>query len=306
MDQWQRFRASWRMTSNWNKLLVLLTAVIAVSNGCYSCYARKQFVIMYGTLAEMKRSGEQSTDQIWRAIENLNWMARSADSSQKSTQTAVENSDRQNKKSIAAVLEAGAKTDEISKLALKASIEASQLDQRAWVGMLTQGLSTKATVIGDYGLDINAIVLPLVNSGRTPALNMTAHYIVRLRTWQDPIPDYDEVMSKMHQTPESSSGFSYAQPGAGGNTEKYLSWDETFLKAQVLGPGSIQGINIAKGKIGDRRATKDDGSTLYVYVIGTINYDDAVGTKKRHRTRFCLVNEGGADFHFCLQQNWMD
>src|SRR5579864_5363634 len=54
---WVRFRQSWRETSNWNKLLVLLTAVIAGSNSCYIHYARKQFEAMSSQLSEIHQSG---------------------------------------------------------------------------------------------------------------------------------------------------------------------------------------------------------------------------------------------------------
>src|SRR6266481_1235150 len=58
-----RLKQSWKMTSNWNKLMVAFTATIAISNGCYSCYARKQFVTMEGQLAQMKGASGQ-TDQL--------------------------------------------------------------------------------------------------------------------------------------------------------------------------------------------------------------------------------------------------
>ena len=50
----------------------------------YGC----QLGVMRGTLSEMKTSGETSTQQMWSAINNLNWMARSVDWSQKTTQKA--------------------------------------------------------------------------------------------------------------------------------------------------------------------------------------------------------------------------
>lgn len=63
MTYWSRFKQSWRQTSNWNKLLVLLTVVIAVSNAVYTYYARKQFGVMHDQLSQMQSSGAQ-TDQL--------------------------------------------------------------------------------------------------------------------------------------------------------------------------------------------------------------------------------------------------
>jgi hypothetical protein len=51
----------------------------------YGC----QLQVMRGTLAEMKRSGEQSTAQVWSAIDNFNWMARSMDLSEKQSETSI-------------------------------------------------------------------------------------------------------------------------------------------------------------------------------------------------------------------------
>ncbi|MGA9671793.1 MAG: hypothetical protein WBQ94_21455, partial [Terracidiphilus sp.] len=48
-----------------------------------------QLVAMQEQLAEMKRGGEQSTEQMWSAIGNINWEARSMDWSQKSTKQAM-------------------------------------------------------------------------------------------------------------------------------------------------------------------------------------------------------------------------
>ncbi|MFZ2022610.1 MAG: hypothetical protein ACLPZY_00200 [Terracidiphilus sp.] len=51
----------------------------------YGC----QLHVMQGQLTEMKRSGEQSTEQMWSAIGNINWEARSMDWNQKSTKEAM-------------------------------------------------------------------------------------------------------------------------------------------------------------------------------------------------------------------------
>jgi len=50
----------------------------------------KQDRISAGTLEEMKRSGAQSTDQMWQAIGNVNWMARTMDQSQKKTSASLD------------------------------------------------------------------------------------------------------------------------------------------------------------------------------------------------------------------------
>jgi hypothetical protein len=71
--------------------------VLAVVGIIAACIYGRQLSVMRGTLAEMKRSGEQSTEQVWSAILNLNWMARSADWSQKEVQRGIEASGKQSR-----------------------------------------------------------------------------------------------------------------------------------------------------------------------------------------------------------------
>jgi hypothetical protein len=63
VSYWTRVKLSWSKTTAWNKLLVLLTGVIALSNTCYTHYARKQFESMNEQLKQMQQSGKQ-TDQL--------------------------------------------------------------------------------------------------------------------------------------------------------------------------------------------------------------------------------------------------
>jgi hypothetical protein len=104
-----------------------------------------QLEVMQGTLEETTRAGQQATDQTWRAIGNLNWLARSMDWSQKQAQQAMETSDRR------------------SREALNASIAASRLDERAWV-------STENTFVDQF--DSKKLFkgrIQIFNRGKTPA-----------------------------------------------------------------------------------------------------------------------------------------
>jgi hypothetical protein len=87
--------------------MVVATIVIAFATCTYTKYAREQWKVMSGTLNEMETSGAMAKNQIDSMITETN---RIADS--------VENSLKQ------------------SKTALDATIKASELDQRAWVGVL--------------------------------------------------------------------------------------------------------------------------------------------------------------------------
>jgi hypothetical protein len=79
-----------------NKRLAWFTAALVFASFCTiavgiwqaSIYG-SQLTAMRGQLDEMKRSGATSTDQMWRAVGNINWLAQSMDLSQKSTKRAM-------------------------------------------------------------------------------------------------------------------------------------------------------------------------------------------------------------------------
>lgn len=160
------------MTSNWNKLLVLLTAVIAISNGFYSCYARKQFIIMDGTLAETRRSGQQSTEQVWRAIDNLNWAARSMDLSQKQAQKGIDQAIAKLNIQAKAAGNTAVATGRLatdSDQALRESSDAAILDQRPWIGV-------RGPLVGQVTLEPNKtfnVEILFFNTGKTAAFHAT-------------------------------------------------------------------------------------------------------------------------------------
>jgi len=129
----------------WWKYLIELAAVLTAI--WYAIVATQQLGVVKGQLTEMQRSGKQSTEQIWKAIDNLNWLARSIDWSQKQSQQAIEASDKRSKES------------------LDASVYASRLDQRAWVAVKSVKLTTpySPTKSGE-------VTVWLANSGKTPAI----------------------------------------------------------------------------------------------------------------------------------------
>ncbi len=63
IGRWERYKQSWKKTAGWNKIMVLLTAVIAVSTGFYARYERRQLGVMAGQLKQMEGSSRQ-TDQL--------------------------------------------------------------------------------------------------------------------------------------------------------------------------------------------------------------------------------------------------
>jgi len=79
-----------RRELHWLEVLNFCGQIILAAVGIVGvCIYGRQLRVMQGQLDEMKRSGEQSTEQMWSAIGNINWMARSMDWSQKSTKQSM-------------------------------------------------------------------------------------------------------------------------------------------------------------------------------------------------------------------------
>jgi hypothetical protein len=116
---------------------MIATIAYAVIAAFQLAALNRETEIMQGTLAEMKRSGEQSTEQMWSAVGNINWMARSMDLSQQQTQKS-----------------------------LQATVDNFHSDQRAWVGQIDSSVSEVKE-----GAPITFRVT-IGNSGKTPALKV--------------------------------------------------------------------------------------------------------------------------------------
>ena len=147
---WRRFNESQAHT----QANIVCTFLIMLATIAYAAIAGFQLVAMNGQLREMresveeaKRSGQQATDQMWKAVGNINWMARSMDWSQKTSQHAIESSEQQNKKT------------------LQATIDQFRQDQRAWVGVTD--VSMKDPVLAGRKF---VWIGYIANSGKTPSL----------------------------------------------------------------------------------------------------------------------------------------
>jgi hypothetical protein len=171
-----------------------------------------------------------------------------------------------------------------SQQALNASIAASQLDQRAWVGV--QSFSGGPVVSGDQVSF--AVTVVAKNTGKTPALRMSGAYIQVVTEIRDPIPDYDDVYSGRFRGPSN------------------IYQGELFPLGDVLAPQAIRELNIGHdGAYASRKA--GDGFPRIFYILGKITYDDVDG-KTRHTTKFCLQNveRNQSNFSACRKGFGMD
>lgn len=178
VGRWTRIKQSWSHTSGWNKLAVVLTAVIAMSNIIYACYARKQFVVMSGQLTQMQSSGVQ-TDQLISLYQN------------QLTELQKQSADTHNL--------AQAATDQVS--ALKTSNALNIASNRPWVGQV-EGPATDVIFHVNDEYAYVQYIWRLRNSGHRPAR------ITSMRTTESRLrectmtPDFDQ--SEGFNVPEDS------------------------------------------------------------------------------------------------------
>jgi hypothetical protein len=137
---------------------------------------------------------------------------------------------------------------------LKASIEASRMDQRAWVGVVK---------LNSFNFRVGpnfSIPFDVVNSGKTPALN------VRTKTALKSVENGNRFIP-MYQEPTMVPSLGVIQP-------------------QVHSELTTLPVDISASQFGD---IKNGRGTLYAY--GRIDYDDIFG--RPHETTFCVKYSAG-------------
>jgi hypothetical protein len=262
----------------WWKTAIELAAVLTAI--WYAMVATRQLGVMKDQLTEMQRSGEQSTEQVWKAIGNLNWMARSADWSQKETQQAIESSERQSRK------------------ALQASIDASQLDQRAWVGVLNTPDTAELVPDGRGNYIFPTFVKFLfANTGKTPARKVSINWTTTYRPIRSPVPTYDQAVKENQELETGGNpipGFTHGliSPGNGGEVippSSPVPFTSTLTAARTY-------------PIIDTKTHQQN----VMYVLGELTYFDVFD--KRRRTLVCVEYPGLGivKVTFCQTGNWME
>jgi len=207
-----------------------------------------------------------------------------------------------------------------SKEALDTAIKSSQLDQRAWVGVV--GVNTDGGVATYEDFSVKGATLVIHNSGKTPALKIRIECCMFTnRLWTDPIPDYD---AEVKATEESrAAGRKKSRERMEEQIRQHPEmrdmmiardkefWDRydsslrtMFHQGGVLAPTVATPIGIIPSmKWGTRNEQK---LPITIYVLGKIVYRDVSSDTAEHTTKFCLMREVGTAFTICPENNWMD
>jgi hypothetical protein len=139
-----------------DRIIAVFTVLIFLTYITSDYFLWRQMNVTSAQLDLMKASGETATQQTWRAIDNLNWQARSMAESVEQARKAAEISQRQ------------------SKAALDESIRASRSDERPYLAEAR--VSWYPT---DAEADLTNASLIFVNRGRTPAFHYRIYRSLR-------------------------------------------------------------------------------------------------------------------------------
>jgi hypothetical protein len=166
-------------------LMVLATITMATSTVFYTKYARGQLDAIQGELDQMK-GGSAQTD---RLIEKADSIAGSMNEANAQQKKALDETLRQSRESLNRTLVQ-------SNAALQASIDASRNDERAWVGIVDLRLTKEPTLSED-----TVITYDTVNTGKTPALNVSAKSGFFFGDSEPPPPDWSQTSGVTQNRP---------------------------------------------------------------------------------------------------------
>lgn len=275
-----------------NVLLVLFTAGIFWATWSYTTIAEGQLSVMIEQLREIK-SGAEDTRQLAEAAKN------EAEATRELADRALAQANATN----ALALEAKRSAD-IAKQALQANIESGRQDRRPWVGL--QALQCNGCTVGNDGsLKVDKLFGIVANTGKTPAVQMQIRVVITGRIKSDPIPVFDAIER------ESESRLREIQEGlppemaARIRKSMELTMRDLLPAKEVLAPNATRGLPLVQSMRWGREKFTNIEDRKLIYVLGKITYYDT-RRDMEHTTRFCLVNEFGADFRFCATGNDMN
>jgi hypothetical protein len=207
--------------------------------------------------------------------------------------------------------EAAKNSVENAKQSLQASIDASNLEERPWVGISLEG--TKGAKMDQDEFSFQGVTVLVRNSGKTPAIKMSGRFDERLHLWNDSIGDYDSEIKVFNEQREADwEKFKREHP----QFPPPPRWEEDrnameskmerklFPDGGVIAPDVPQEWTIGTG--GHFLERTDRKQPMFLYIFGKITYYDTLGGKQQHTTKFCFVQRRNDFFEVCPAGNWMD
>ncbi|HTD84577.1 MAG TPA: hypothetical protein VK648_12400 [Gemmatimonadaceae bacterium] len=177
-----------RRSFNWTRGVVVVTAV-------YTFFAALQWWTMRSQLAEMHGTSVQ-TDKLITAANAISDHQKQMVADNKTNlaqnKAAIENTLKENREELAKLLGENQNVLKTNlaqgRAALDASINASRLDQRAWLGV--DNIKGELVVGSPYKADVS-----IRNTGKTPALHVHADFKLEVtRPTEKPSFKYDDIV----------------------------------------------------------------------------------------------------------------
>jgi len=274
----------WKNTALHNKALVWASALVAFGTLFYAGAAVFQICMMNRLAKETSIQTDRLICKADKISNSIGTMVIDNESALKENRDAIQTTLTENRNELAKVL--GQNRDSLNasvsqgKAALDASIESSHTDQRPWVSIVRWKLSEDPSSGKDF-----AIIIGPINTGKTPALSVTA--ISQLSIWpEEPSPtDLEAVVVKAGKMPNS---IGMLPPSVGATIlDFHYATDPWRLDANQ--------VEAYRAK------------TQRIYLETLVKYTDAFGWK--HRTRVCAYHSYGMpldELSLCQQGNSMD
>jgi hypothetical protein len=204
--------------------------------------------------------------------------------------------------------------------AITAAAQLAQQDRRPWVGLrdfrcdgCSSETSTSPTITPgsrpsrEETITIGNMFGIMENSGKTPAVQMIVNAIWTDGKAGDPIPDYDSIEQKLRSRMESTYRIpSNVPPEFAAEITKTMeiAKRKSSPTPTVLPPSAIRPLPIVGNLKTGRNIVAPLPERRVFYIVGKISYY-ATERKTEYVTTFCLMNESGAEFHFCPSGNDM-
>jgi hypothetical protein len=191
--------------------------------------------------------------------------------------------------------------------AISATAESADQDRRPWVGLqLLQCNNCKTEADGSLIIgDLSAV---LVNTGKTPAVDMIVDSTIVSTKASEPIPTYDAIEKQNEATRKRMEIIpSNLPPEIAADEAKSIE----FIKRQmmpskeVLAPNAPRGITIIVGFRQGRNMMMRREDQNVIYGLGKVTYYDTAHTIQ-HTTMSCVMNDFGTNFRYCPAGNQMN
>ncbi|HTF61906.1 MAG TPA: hypothetical protein VK638_04250 [Edaphobacter sp.] len=191
--------------------------------------------------------------------------------------------------------------------AVDTNIRLAVEDRRPWVGL--QSLQCKGCRLEpDGSLSIGILAAELVNTGKTPAVDMIISLDYMSLRASEPVPTYEDSrkQAKAARMRMDAVPFRTRPEFADEIRKTQLAWEKVITpSSEVLAPNASRPVTIISGLKQGRNRMSSIADRNVVYGLGEATYYDT-SRAIQHKTTFCVLNLFGIEFQYCSIGNEMN